>query len=71
MKNAADEEVQLTGSMDLTVSEDGTWKTRGYSSRFGVTSIIGSETGKVIDRYSANCKGFKTAKGFRTIKSYL
>lgn len=64
MKQAAEEEVSLTGSSDVTVSGDGTWKTRGHTSRVGVTTVIGSETGKVIDRYvsSSYCKSCEAAK---------
>lgn len=35
--------------MNLKVSGDGSWKKRGYSSLFGVTTLIGNSTGKVID----------------------
>ncbi|CAH0551117.1 unnamed protein product [Brassicogethes aeneus] len=46
---------------ELTVSGDGTWKKRGYSSLFGVTSLIGYYTGKVFDilvksSYCNDCK---------------
>lgn len=33
----------------LTVSGDGTWKKRGFSSLFGVSTLIGKFTGKVLD----------------------
>ncbi|GFW71280.1 hypothetical protein TNCV_536981 [Trichonephila clavipes] len=38
---------------------DGTWKTRGYSSRVGVCAVIGDKTGKCIDAevMSSFCKG--------------
>lgn len=73
MKTAANEETNMTGSSNLTVSGDGTWKTRGYSSRFGATSIIGSETGKVIDRYvtSSYCKGCESGKDIANKDNYL
>ncbi|CAD6218328.1 GSCOCG00012915001-RA-CDS, partial [Cotesia congregata] len=43
---------------DLTVSGDGTWQKRGYTSAFGVSSIIGYFTGKILDINikSAYCK---------------
>lgn len=68
MQKAAEEEIKVTGSSNITVSGDGTWKTRGHSSRFGATTVIGGETGKVIDRYvsSAYCKGCETAKDIVT-----
>ena len=34
---------------NIDVSADGTWMTRGYSSKVGVTSVIGQVTGKVLD----------------------
>lgn len=34
---------------NLTVSGDGTWQKRGFSSLYGVSTLIGSLTGKVID----------------------
>ncbi|GBN83517.1 hypothetical protein AVEN_266038-1 [Araneus ventricosus] len=48
MKKAAEEEL-LTGSSDIMVSGDGTWKTRGHSSLVGVCTVIGAESEKVID----------------------
>lgn len=51
--SAANEEKQKTNSNSksdtLTVSGDGTWQKQGFSSLFGVTSLIGYWTGKVID----------------------
>ena len=34
---------------DIDVSVDGTWMTRGYSSKVGVTTVLGQVTGKVLD----------------------
>ena len=34
---------------NLTVSGDGTWKKRGFTSLFGVSTLIGSYSGKVVD----------------------
>ncbi|GFV50872.1 hypothetical protein TNCV_3921651 [Trichonephila clavipes] len=48
-KNAAKEEVSASGSNEICVSGDGTWKTRGHTSRIGMCSVIGDVTGKVID----------------------
>ncbi|GFS79081.1 uncharacterized protein TNCV_4408101 [Trichonephila clavipes] len=58
MKNAA-KEVSASGSKEICVSGDGTWKTRGHTSRIGVCSVIGDVTGKVIDVavLSSYCKG--------------
>ncbi|GFU41897.1 hypothetical protein TNCV_2891661 [Trichonephila clavipes] len=45
-ENAAKEEVSASGSNEICVSGDGTWKTRGHTSRIGVCSVIGDVTGK-------------------------
>lgn len=73
MKRAVDEEKKLVGSSDITVSGDGTWKTRGHSSRFGVSTIIGGETGKALDRYVASsyCKGCESLKAFSSTEDFL
>ncbi|GFV32886.1 uncharacterized protein TNCV_1745281 [Trichonephila clavipes] len=59
MENAAKEEVSTSGSNEICVSGNGTWKIRGHTSRIGVCSIIGDVTGKVIDVavLSSYCKG--------------
>ncbi|GFX65550.1 uncharacterized protein TNCV_5082861 [Trichonephila clavipes] len=49
MQSAALEEVTFTNSSDIIISGDGTWKTRGYSSRVGVCAVIGDKTRKCID----------------------
>ncbi|KAK3933147.1 Envelope protein UL45 [Frankliniella fusca] len=49
MLRAVEEEVELSGARDLKGSGDGTWQKRGFSSKNGVVSFIGAETGKVID----------------------
>ncbi|GBM59384.1 hypothetical protein AVEN_17416-1 [Araneus ventricosus] len=49
MKKAAEEEELLTGSSDIMVNGDGTWKIRGHSSLVCVCTVIGAESGKVID----------------------
>ncbi|GFX86228.1 uncharacterized protein TNCV_2561101 [Trichonephila clavipes] len=45
MKRAAVEENSSSPDNLLTVSGDGTWKTRGHSSLIGVCTVIGAETG--------------------------
>ncbi|GFY29817.1 uncharacterized protein TNCV_1813911 [Trichonephila clavipes] len=64
MQSATLEEVTLTNSSDIIISGDGTWKTRGYSSRFGVCAVIGDKTGKCIDAevMTSFCKGFDSWK---------
>ncbi|KYM95878.1 hypothetical protein ALC62_13471 [Cyphomyrmex costatus] len=61
MKLAVNEEKELSGSEnknEFTISGDGTWKKRGYTSLFGVASLIGYYSGKIIDVVvkSAYCK---------------
>ncbi|GFV27081.1 uncharacterized protein TNCV_4853181 [Trichonephila clavipes] len=64
MQSAALEEVTLTNSSDIIISGDGTWETRGYSSRVGVCAVIGDKTGKCIDAevMSSFCKGYDSWK---------
>lgn len=51
-------ETNIENNRALTVSGDGTWKERGFTSLYGVASIIGYYTGKVLDVAvkSAYCK---------------
>ncbi|GFS68131.1 uncharacterized protein TNCV_438901 [Trichonephila clavipes] len=67
MKRAAVEENSSSPDNLLTVSGDGTWKTRGHSSLIGVCTVIGAETGKVLDRevLSPFCKGCDSYKGVK------
>lgn len=64
MQKAAQLEAILSNSsLNVTVSGDGTWKTRGHTSSIGVCSVIGSESGKVIDTevLSSFCKGCESS----------
>lgn len=50
------------------ISGDGSWKKRDFSSLFGVFTIIGKHTGKVIDlivksSYCQSCTFWKSKKG--------
>lgn len=72
MKKAAQEEKeksQENGQADgITVSGDGSWRKRGFSSLFGVTSLIGWFSGKIIDvevksKYCKSCEHWKSKKG--------
>ena len=65
LDNARTQEKQLTSKnqgeahfTEFTVSGDGTWKKRGYTSLYGVTSFIGYYSGKILDICvkSAYCK---------------
>ena len=53
-KKAVEEEKELNEQNErpadhLKVSGDGWWKKRGYTSLYGVTTLIGYYSGKVID----------------------
>ena len=48
-EKAVAQEKELIESINLTVSSDGTWKKRGFSSLFGAASLIGKHTRKVLD----------------------
>ncbi|GFU81939.1 uncharacterized protein TNCV_2537481 [Trichonephila clavipes] len=63
MKRAAVEENSSSPDNGLTVTDDGTWKTRGHSSLIGVCTVIG----KVWDRevLSSFCKGCDSFKGVK------
>lgn len=72
MKKAANEEILASETNEICVSGDGTWKTRGHTSRIGVCSVIGDVTGKVIDVevLSSYCKGCDKWEGQRCGKAY-
>lgn len=72
MKKAAQEEreeSQKNGQTDgVTVSGDGSWRKRGFSSLFGITSLIGWSSGKIIDvevksKYCKSCEYWKSKNG--------
>lgn len=73
MKKAAVEEVELSESTDIVVSGDGTWKTRGHSSRIGVCTVIGDKSGKVIDYevLSSFCKECDYWKNHKDSEHYV
>ncbi|CAB3241671.1 unnamed protein product [Arctia plantaginis] len=69
---ATAEEKKTEDADELSVSGDGTWKKRGYSSLFGVTSLIGHFTGKVLDilvksSYCHECKTWEHKLGNKTL----
>jgi hypothetical protein len=58
LSSAVEEAVTKQGTRDLTVSGDGSWQKRGFSSTHGVVAVISSNTGpKVLDieRLSKRC----------------
>lgn len=76
-KKKMSEERDMTDG--ITVSGDGSWQKRGFSSLFGVTTLIGWLTGKIIDivvksKYCKTCEFWKkkeeTAEYEEWIKSH-
>lgn len=72
ISQAVEEEKDLTKENEphgdptyLTVSGDGTWKKRGFNSLFGVTTLIGKYSKKVLDTVvkSSFCQGCNLWKG--------
>lgn len=47
MRNAADEEIKISGFYDFNLSGGGAWKTRSHSSLFVATLITAEENDKV------------------------
>lgn len=72
LKRAVEEEKKLTleaenSDVNLTVSGDGTWKKRGHTSRFGVTTLAGKYCKKIIDScvkstYCQSCQYWEKRK---------
>lgn len=71
-KRAAEEEKRLSeenGQIDgLIVSGDGSWRKRGFSSLYGLVTLIGWYTGKVIDivvkfKYCKSCEFWSQKEG--------
>ncbi|XP_071653066.1 uncharacterized protein [Temnothorax longispinosus] len=71
-RKAVEEEKKLISQkenpvVNFTVSGDGTWKKRDFSSLFGVTTLIGLNSGKIIDlvvksSYCQSCTFWKNKK---------
>lgn len=75
MQRAAEKEKQLSQHQvkgHISVSGDGSWKTRGHLSRHGFVSVIGAESGKVIDVEvkSSHCKICSDRKGSKNGAAY-
>jgi len=72
IKKAAEEEKQFSvehgQTNGLTVSGDGSWRKRGFSSLFGLVSLIGWFSKKVLDvsvksKYCKACEHWKKKEG--------
>lgn len=68
LKKAAQKEKKMTEehgqSAGITVSGDGSWRKRGFSSLFGITSLIGWFSGQIVDvevksKYCKSCEQWK------------
>lgn len=66
------EETATNSKTDLTVSGDGTWMRRGHTSLYGVCTIIGANSGKIldVDVLSSFCQGCNSWKGLKTGDEY-
>lgn len=72
-KKAIKEEIDLNSAagnepLHLTVSGDGSWKKRGFTSLFGVATLIGKFTNKVLDfvvrsAFCQSCANWKSKQG--------
>jgi len=77
-KESVQEEKEITEAKEnqenagLTVSGDGSWRKRGFNSLYGVTTIIGYYTGKVLDLFisSKTCKTCEQWTGLEGITDY-
>lgn len=49
MARACKKEEELTGSREVYVSGDGSWRKKGFTSLQGVATVIGNRTGQVVD----------------------
>ena len=82
-QKAAEEEIienskarNIENDTNLTVSGDGTWKKWGFSSLYGVSFLIGSFTGKVLDinvksSYCKMCEMWEKRKSTAEYEKWL
>ncbi|XP_071569569.1 uncharacterized protein [Temnothorax nylanderi] len=80
MKNAVEKEKTLSiekgKTHGITVSGDGTWRKRGFSSLFGLVSLIGWYSGKVVDivvksKYCKQCEYWEKKSGTTEYSEWL
>jgi len=58
------DKTDIEDTVDITVSGDGSWQKRGFSSLHGVATLIGYYSGKVLDTivkssYCKSCESWK------------
>ncbi|XP_066596972.1 uncharacterized protein [Prorops nasuta] len=76
---AKEEKESLTKTEEpngLTVSGDGTWRKRGFSSLYGLVTLIGWHTGKVIDyvvksKYCKSCEHWQKKEETEEYKEWI
>lgn len=81
MERAVKEEKEMTSAEgrddnELTVSGDGSWRKRGFTSLFGLVSLIGWHTGKVVDiivksKYCKICETWEKKKDTEEYAEWL
>ena len=80
MKKAAEKEKEIcvqNGQLEgITVSRDSSWRKRGFSSLFGVSSLIGWRTGKIVDvevksKYCKACEYWKSKSGTSVYNEWI
>ncbi|XP_011873476.1 PREDICTED: uncharacterized protein LOC105565135 [Vollenhovia emeryi] len=80
MSNAVEEEKKRCAEKgqrnEITVSGDGSWRKRGFSSLFGIVSLIGWYTGKVLDivvksKYCKACEYWKKKEDTAEYKEWI
>ena len=59
MANAVQAEVKTAGSRDLTVTTDGAWQKRGFTSNLGIVTVMSTNTDQVLEVaiLCKECKG--------------
>ncbi|XP_029177185.1 uncharacterized protein LOC114945237 [Nylanderia fulva] len=80
MKTAAQEEKKKSDEKEntdgITVSGDGSWRKRGFSSLFGFVSLIGWLSGKVVDvviksKYCKSCEFWEKQEDTEKYKEWI